>query len=319
MFALYDTYLPSKKEKAITFVKIFIKEGLLHQDWKAVFKNRKVGGSVSIPRTLSETLTKMNEEFLYNPETLPKKIKDVWIFKDVRILKKAIQWKKEGKIDKLIVGPFICNHPSEYNQITLSKEIDSLVFFSEWHKVMFEHYSSPLKNATIWFSGVDINKWKPSNIVKQKCLIYYKTPNSKLLNVVYNKLNQSNIEPILLKYGSYTPEGYKTALDQAQFCIFISVTETQGVALLESWSMNVPTLVWNSAIWEYQGFKYEKASSCPYLNSKLGLDFKGIKDFEITFDSFLNKINDFTPREIVSNNFKTTDSAERFIKILSET
>ena len=71
--------------------------------------------------------------------------------------------------------------------------------------------------------------------------------------------------------------------NQIRFCllaVFLSSSESQGIALAEAWSMNVPTFVWNPKPKELNGRYFPSVDSAPYLTpetefpGKLKMNFR---------------------------------------------
>ena len=145
-----------------------------------------------------------------------------------------------------------------------------------------------------------------------KILIYSKT-NPEVSREIKNRLDKRGFEYVEIVCGNYVPEQYKRALLESNLAIFVSKTETQGLAIFEAWSCNVPSFHFDPGVWNYQGHTYEKSSSCPYLNDQLGMRFNGMEEFDSKLDQVLQNLDNFTPREIVENNFTIDHS----MKILS--
>jgi len=318
MILFIDEYPKSFLKKAITFCKIFVKEGFVQGDWQEVLKNRKVGGSVSMPEIVKWHLpnfigiSKMNVLDING-------VNQIFVFKDVLALEWALKQKKKNPKLKIIAGPFIVNHPSERKFILENSGIDALVYFSQWHQDMFKFFSKKiqLKKNYNWFCGVDEDYWQNDKIkIKDKVLIYSKT-NPEVSEAIKRKLENQGFEYLEIVCGEYTPDQYKLALSSAKLAIFVSVTETQGLAIFEAWSCNVPTLHFDPGVWSYQGIEYKKASSCPYLEPKLGGRFSGVSDFDCEFKSVLDNIEEFTPREIVLKNYTIAHSMKKLSQILS--
>ncbi|MBD81629.1 MAG: hypothetical protein CL840_22105 [Crocinitomicaceae bacterium] len=304
MILFLDEYPRSFVEQVITFCKIFLKEGVLHGSWREVFKNRKTGGSKSMPSIVKEHLPNYKSIARIN-ELNATGIDQIYVFKDVLALEWALEQKKKDPKLKITAGPFIVNHPAERKAIVEDERIDKLVFFSQWHQELFKSFSEKvqLKQNFNWFCGVDTNYWvRPKNSNGKKVLVYSKT-NPEVSEQIKKILTNKGIEFEEIVCGNYTPEQFKSSLFNSQLVIFVSKTETQGLAIFEAWSCNVPTFHFDPGVWKYQGYTYNKASSCPYLSDQLGRTFEGTDDFEDKFDSIMLELDHFTPRQIVENKF----------------
>ena len=313
MILYLDEYPRSFLERTLTFLKIFIKEGIIHRSWKEVFKNRKIGGSKSIPTIVRTNLPNYANIHRVN-ELNTDGITQIFVLKDVLALEWALNEKRKKPDLKITTGPFIVNHPAERKAFVEDIRIDKLVYFSQWHQDLFKAFSKKvkLKNNFNWFCGVDADYWVNPKKNGDKILIYSKT-NPEVSREIKNRLDKRGFEYVEIVCGNYVPEQYKRALLESNLAIFVSKTETQGLAIFEAWSCNVPSFHFDPGVWNYQGHTYEKSSSCPYLNDQLGMRFNGMEEFDSKLDQVLQNLDNFTPREIVENNFTIDHS----MKILS--
>ena len=167
---LYD-YPESFLKKKWILLKIFIKEGLFGKKWSVFFQNRTVGGSLVIPQSLVQGLRENKFALAINNYTTQNN-NVVVVLKNCAALNWAIEQKKQGRIQKLIAGPFIATFPHENRKILSSSEIDGLLFLSDWHRNLFlRHFKGPAPRDYLWFSGVDTQYWQPTNQPKNKILI----------------------------------------------------------------------------------------------------------------------------------------------------
>jgi glycosyltransferase involved in cell wall biosynthesis len=95
---------------------------------------------------------------------------------------------------------------------------------------------------------VDFDYWKPFPVVDQPRLplIYLKVAWPDLRDEVVHTLRQAGIKFREITYGSYSPKQYKSLLQASSCVIYIGGSESQGLALLEAWAMNVPTFVFDA-------------------------------------------------------------------------
>lgn len=271
----------------------------------------KVAGG---PRVVAENLLKeldMRRDIYWDLSfrEIPrnKTISIIWVVNNVDDLRWAIVNKKKVGAKELWAGPNLVIVPQESGSILNSHEIDQVIVPCEWVKKFYEIESSDLMGKTrVWPAGIDTQSWSPLDI-KNTCsgniLVYNKNQNSlcaELLPILekYGKVN-------VVRYGEYSLEGYKQALNDAVFMVWLSQSESHGLALLEALSMNVPVLAWNPGKWSYQSrelrkqFRYDNASSCPYFSPQCGLKFKSGKDFDNRLIEFMCKVkkSEFRPRD----------------------
>ncbi|HJZ23116.1 MAG TPA: hypothetical protein VJ201_01550, partial [Candidatus Babeliales bacterium] len=190
-----------------------------------------------------------------------------------------------------------------------------------WVKLNLERYIHRLKNKfLVWYAGVDKQFWMPNNKEKNKnVLIYWKTEPESFCIDIEKTLRKHRWNPIRIKYGTYSPDQFKLLLNQSQFAVFISKSESQGIALAEAWSMNVPTIVWNPQVpIEYLGVRYKNVSSCPYLTFDTGIAWKSLDELEVILSNISLALGMFKPREWVLKNMTDEVSAQMLIDIIIE-
>ena len=139
--------------------------------------------------------------------------------------------------------------------------------------------------------------------------VYFKYRDESQLNYVLSILQPlTHINVKIFKYGSYQLEEYREYLKTAQFGIWIGCHESQGFALLESLSMNVPLLVWNvksmyeekTAWGEYPYLKYKsqnkqmKGTSIPYWTQNCGEVFYERDEFLPLFENLLKNYSRYS-------------------------
>ena len=175
------------------------------------------------------------------------------------------------------------------------------------------------KKIACWYSGVN-EKFFSNNITKKKkkVLVYFKTLNYILLEKIKVLLNKKNIDIIIIKYGNYSQVEFKKALSIVDFAIFISQSESQGIALAESWSMNVPTFVWKKKILKINNIKYQYTSAAPYLSSETGYFFSNIKQLEKIIKNYYKNKFELKPRRWILNNMTDKQSAQNILSILTK-
>ena len=201
--------------------------------------------------------------------------------------------------------------PPEYNCIIFSKSIDKILVPSDWVKKMYLRYAENCKNISIWFSGVKLSNFKNKN--RNKVLIYLKRKNV-FFDKCINFLKENNINFQIIEYGFFSQKKYRELLRRSRILIYFSYTESQGLAMQEAWSENVPTLVYKQPFWSYKNRRF-KASSSPYLNKNCGVFFTNFNDFKKKFNYFYynKRLN---PRSWVNRNMSQNISIRALLKII---
>ena len=241
----------------------------------------------------------------------------VVVLSGINNLQTAMQWKASGKISYLIGGPNIMNSPKEFNYLLVRNELDACLVPSYWIQVAYEEDAPSLKERLrCWFAGVDTNYWQSTQKNKNKVLIYWKTESKPFCDQVEYVLRHYGYDPVRIRYGSYNQETYKKLLDQSQFAVFITRSESQGIALAEAWAMDVPTLNFDPGSLTYRGRTYSIVSSCPYLTKFTGKTWKTMNDFEFLLKKYGEISKFFSPRKWICQNMSDQISAQQLLSII---
>jgi hypothetical protein len=129
--------------------------------------------------------------------------------------------------------------------------------------------------------GVDIESF---NVQKKEsdidCFVYLKNRKAEELEQIAYFLSEKGILFEVIVYGKYTEATYKDILSRAKFGIWIDGAESQGFALEEALSCNVPLVVWDcpslydvygSDMEKYRGKAELKSTACSYWSTECGL------------------------------------------------
>jgi hypothetical protein len=117
----------------------------------------------------------------------------------------------------------------------------------------------------------------------------------------------------------YDEAAYINYLQEAKYGIWLGCHESQGFALEEALSTNVPLLVWNikSMNQEYRS-TYEDipATSIPYWDERCGEYFYNINEVEDKFNLFLSKLDSYNPREYIVENLSIELCENKMIDLI---
>ena len=225
---------------------------------------------------------------------------------------------------KFIFGPHFSVFPVKH-QMDLIKNINSTyVQPSEWAACVWSNnvLCNNLKIKSLPF-GVDTNKFNELNPINERndVFIYYKgrTPND--LNLIEHFLKNKNINYTIFSYRNrYNENDYINYLQKSKYGIWVDAHESQGFALQESLSCNVPLLVWNikSMNQEYgQNYDDIPATTIPYWDERCGEYFYKIEELEDKFNLFLSKIETYKPREYILDNLSFEVCEKKLLNIIN--
>jgi hypothetical protein len=288
---------------------------LSSETYKRILKNafNKVRGPSSVTSSLIRGLNELGYKYKHNPDVHSISIDDtVWVNESIDALTWAIKNKHMYK--KLVVGPNLVITPKDHNAIITNDAIDIILQPSLWTKQFLLSFEPRLEHKIkLWPAGVEI----PKESTLQKTidvLIYSKNKMKyKLLETICNELKQKQLTYTILEYGSFKQATYFKKLNEAKMLIYLSNSESQGLALQEAWARDIPTLVFNRGYYEYKGNHFvNEHISAPYLNNMTGTFFNE-ETFSTQFPFFLNNLDRFTPKKYVEQNLSDRVCAEKFL------
>jgi hypothetical protein len=319
-FLFLDKVPINRWNKIKTAAKIFIKEGILLGGIFDPYFYTGAFGSVCIPNDLHKSLVQLGHSVPRNDFSPPAKVDTAVVVKDVRALRWALEQKRAGHIRRIMAGPLICTLPNEYNEALLDPGIDMLLFLSKWHRELFiREATRNIPASSVWFAGVDPEKWKPTGEPRTQILVYKKQVDPPLWEEVMSSLKECGLPYRILEYGKYKRAEYLSELSKSKFSIVLHKSETQGLASFEAWSCDTPTLHFDPRKMTYLGKTYSGTSSCPYLDDKAGIKYHEVSEFRVAFKRMLAEHQTFRPREYILNNFTLAHSVQLFLDILAET
>ncbi|PWS31696.1 hypothetical protein [Pedobacter paludis] len=234
---------------------------------------------------------------------------------------------------RIIYGPGLPSHPSE-NSFWNNQNLIHLIAPCRWMKEMFEQDLSTNIPISVWPSGIETDKWKPSNykLNKTRVLVYDKIRWDRdelvanLLEPILDTLAERSIEVDYIKYGSYKEIDYLKKLDQVSTMIFLCEHETQGFAYLQALSKNIPIFAWDrQGYWQDPKFfpktvQFKEVTSVPYWSNLCGDKFKNITEFNLKINDFLTNIEEkkFQPRTYILNNLTLSKQADDYLNIVNK-
>lgn len=217
---------------------------------------------------------------------------------------------------KVIFGPqhFVFPHGDVLGTYRANYE-HRVVFnsLSKWVEVMFLEFGS-FKVPIVQFPfAVDVDKFKMNRIPEFDCLVYVKSRHLTIVNAVIETLMRKGLTFRIIAYGSYTETDYINLLSKCRFMLVIDRHESQGFAIQEAMSCNVPLLVLdvNSMHEEaddrdYVTFIYKEtnknlfATVVPYWSDSCGILLKSLDELDYGIDKIMPLCDShYTPRDFI--------------------
>ena len=243
-----------------------------------------------------------NQKF-FNPDLIPESIKiifgpQLFIF-------------PEGEI----VGPL--------NQAWSKRCIDNTL--SKWVEKCYLEVAKSMVVPTGQFPfAVDTVRFSPTNKnIEIDCLVYFKDRPRNLLVDLIKVLNDKSISFVVIEYGKYRESDYIELLHKCKFMLVCGRHESQGFALEEAMSVNIPLLLLDCKnVFEDQGtisyfnkFRHLQldATCVPYWSDQCGLKTTEIEEIPALLDEMMIKYSTFEPRQFILDNLSEEVCMKRIL------
>jgi glycosyltransferase involved in cell wall biosynthesis len=223
----------------------------------------------------------------------------------------------------LLFGTSIYNHPVDDELLPNRHLIRQVLVPSQWVRNMFSKVWPDL--VTVWPVGVDTERWTPSPseskdvdvLVYDK--IYRRRENyeRELIEPLMAEFRRKGVVVEYLRYGSYVEWELLALSKRVRSMVYLSHHETQGIALEQMLSADVPVFAWDpGGEWqslEYllRGVRFGPVTSVPYWDGRCGVKFTSAADLAPAFADFWHgvKTNAFAPREMILDKRLTLEAA----------
>lgn len=227
-------------------------------------------------------------------------------------------WEKK----KWIFGPHFSIFPNEKLNIINFKS-NNLIYItpSKWCYNLWNNFDINI-NIEIFPFPVNTDKfngelYRNSNEI----VIYFKNRDPKDLNLMIKFLNNRNLNNIIIfdYKNKYDEDYFINVIKRAKFGIIIVGHESQGFAIEEMLSSNLPLLVWNvSSMKDEFNSNYPdyEATSIPYWDNRCGLYFNNINELDIIINKFIKNISNYRPRDYIIENLGIDICSNRFKRLL---
>ncbi len=219
---------------------------------------------------------------------------------------------------KFIFGPHFSVFPEKQHMQMITGNNSTYIQPSDWVVQLWKDYSYPITIKSIPF-GVSTDQFKEITTNKTNVFIYYKRRDPSELKLLQYFLNYKFVNYKIFSYTDrYDENDYLQYLQNSQYGIVLDAHESQGFALEEAMSCNVPLLVWSATSMKQEYVStYEdiKCTSVPYWDNRCGEIFYDRKDLEKTFDFFISKLKTYTPRQYILENLSIEKCKQKFIQL----
>lgn len=222
----------------------------------------------------------------------------------------------KDKNTKIIIGPL-------YNFVQL-KKIEKLIHnyvniklavASEVVKLGIMknvNFDIPDKKILILPVGIQVKNTKRSKFEDKTCLIYFKKRSLEELESITSFLEAKKISYKIFKYGNYKNKDLINFAKKCHFGIILNKTESQGIAILEIMSTNLPLLIFDFEKMYIENEELE-GTSVPYWSKECGLKLKEVNALETNLNYFLKNLNQYSPGKYISSNLSFEKTGKKLI------
>ena len=281
-------------------------------------------GHFAVVRSVVEGLRAIGADFNFNPGRLSDVARVVYAPSN-EALSQAITLKRAGRIDYLVAGPVNALFLDEADGIILSPEIDRHIVAHEWALELYRDAPELQAKSRACPCGVDVEWWKPAARAETRiAVVYWKSGEEAFCEQVEHIVRACGLEPRRVRsmhgeHAIFTAADYRRRLGESVIGVFLSTFETQGLALSEAWSMDVPTVVWDpqgTALW--RGRSFTSRSSAPYLTPATGRTFRTLDELEPVLRGALADRAAFRPRDWMLANMTDAICSARLLAMISD-
>jgi hypothetical protein len=225
---------------------------------------------------------------------------------------------------RFVFGPHLSIFPDNKLRSIQNKNNSIYIQPSPWARDVWINWKSMDTESLIPVKSfpfpVEVDLFKPEpNAVKENIFVMFKHRNPKELKFIENYLNNNKVSYKTFRYGGYKQDDYIKYLKTCKYGIWIGRHESQGFALEESLSCNVPLLVWNVSNMRQQhgwnGCPDVYGITIPFWDKTCGEYFYKEEEFEETYNKFLKNLDSYNPREFILNTVSVEQCAENFKKL----
>jgi hypothetical protein len=200
---------------------------------------------------------------------------------------------------RFIFGPHVSIFP-EYSFMNYLKDQPNAIYVqpSQWAAdVWSQRPESNQVPIMVLPFGVDTDRFIETQSLgsRENVFVYFKKRDPNELQMILSRLEQRGIGYRVFSYDErYDESDYLAYIQTCKYGIWIGEHESQGFALQEALSCNVPLLVWNvtSMSQEYgSGYCYIPASTIGYWDKCCGEFFTEFGEFDAKLDGLLYRLD----------------------------
>ncbi len=218
----------------------------------------------------------------------------------------------KNKSNKLIIGPlYTVDNFKNLAKLTTEHENLKIAVASESSMETMKNIAKDLVSSEKFLLlPVGIQSTKEIYLFAEKkkrinnqCLIYFKGRKKTELEYVKAKLKAKNISFEIYEYGKYKNRQLIKVAKKSKYGIVLGRTESQGIAINEIMATNLPLLILNSSINNYEGKSFH-GTTVPYWDKSCGEIVNDLNSFDDIFEHFIENVdsNIYNSSEYIAEN-----------------
>mmetsp|Transcript_29183 Transcript_29183/g.58815 ORF Transcript_29183/g.58815 Transcript_29183/m.58815 type:complete len:423 (+) Transcript_29183:311-1579(+) len=292
------------------------------------------GCHYAVTRSYLEGLSALGANFTFNPPlSVARSSAVLWVMAGAHTLASALQYRSTdfGGENVLVVAG-----PNVEMEALAGPGVDLALFPSGWVQRLFTSKYRHLSAQSVALpAGVCTEYWKPSSSGKDKqpartALVYDKSLvseasglNHEVVGEVIAALYEAQYEVELLSYAhpgspdGYSADQYRAALSVSRVLVWLSASESQGIALAEAWAMDAPTVVLASASAVIDGYTVSGTSPAPYLTDATGAWLHSVEELGQVLRDIEEGRKGRGPREWVIRHMSDLAAAKMVLDVIS--
>lgn len=224
-----------------------------------------------------------------------------------------------------VIGPNIAVLPEDLSPIRFLLKNKLYLQPSPWCVNLWKIMGFKECELLSWPAGIDTDEFE---LIKRhdptkNVMVYWKRRDPKIFDRVITTLKNMGLTPHIIKCGNYTEDQYKETLKKSKFGIWLGTSESQGIALQEALSTNLPLIVCDvQSLFEATGpndyqfpnkLRNFKPTSAPYFDERCGIILDDISYLEQTIKTISTNIDHYKPREYIVENLSLEKQASELL------
>ena len=230
----------------------------------------------------------------------------------------------------ILFGAAGYDHPLDRPTLFADHDVRGVLVPCEWARLMFEPYWGD--KVHVWPVGIDTDGWRPAPgtakdidvLVYDKIRCHLARDHAAVRDPILRDLAARGLRVATIRYGHYREERFRGLLARSRAMVFLCEHETQGIALQQALSCDVPVFAWDAGgLWQDTNYhphrvRFGPVTSVPYWDDRCGRKFADAASFSAGFARFWSGVlqGEFSPRAYVTENLTLEAGARAYLELV---